>query len=188
MVFMELSYSSAEMSPRAKRSRKIASAWSPGDPGRPGPRHPGPRHPGPRPLERMRTAKKARKARIATQKRSRKIMNGHQKPTPHPPIGPSKMPGAYVIKSTIFVVSFQTPFPCCTGRLGEQLQSSVKQRSRLDQDPRREIGKVKEKVAPSPTPGLPTHILPPIASTSAFEMASPTPDPPSLRERDFAAR
>src|SRR5215203_1222060 len=169
------------MSPRAKRSRKIASAWSPGDPGRPGPRHPGPR-----PLERMRTAKKARKAKIATQKRSRKIMNGHQK-TPHSP-GPSKMPGAYVIKSTIFVVSFQTPFPCCAGRLGEQLQSGVKQRSRLDQDPRREIGKVKEKVAPSPGPGLPTHILPPIASTSAFEMASPTPDPPSLRERDFAAR
>src|SRR5215217_2482625 len=157
MVFMELSYSSAEMSPRAKRSRKIASAWSPGDPGRPGPRHPGPR-----PLERMRTAKKARKARIATQKRSRKIMNGHQK-TPHSPIGPSKMPGAYVIKSTIIVVSFQTPFPCCTGRLGEQLQSSVKQRSRLDQDPRREIGKVKEKVAlagtGTPDPYPPAHRL-----------------------------
>lgn len=50
----------------------------------------------------------------------------------------------------------------------------------------RAAGSVKQKVAPLPGPALSTLMPPPIVSTRAREMASPTPEPPPSRERDFS--
>ena len=66
-------------------------------------------------------------------------------------------------------------------------------RSRLDQarvkeEPRALLGSVKRKVVPRPSPALSAHIIPPIDSTSAREIANPTPEPPPSRERDFSTR
>lgn len=43
-------------------------------------------------------------------------------------------------------------------------------------------------VAPAPRPGLVAQIRPPIASASAFAIASPSPLPPASREREGSTR
>src|SRR5215217_9028373 len=87
MVLMDFSYSSAEMSPRAKRSRRISPAESLVAPG----------GVSPRPLENMRTANQTSRDKNTPQSRRRTRMNGHQKPASHPPIGPSIAPGMFII-------------------------------------------------------------------------------------------
>src|SRR5215211_7856561 len=93
MAFMDFSYSSAEISPRAKRSLRISSAESVVAPGRVLPC----------PLEKTCTANQIRSDKNTPQTRSRTSINGHQKPAFHPPIGPSIIPGMYIIRSIIFV-------------------------------------------------------------------------------------
>lgn len=143
-----------------------------------------------RPLEKRRSANQAKSDKNTTQSRRRIRINGHQKPPPHPPIGPSIVPACTSSDPSSSSPPIEVLFPSCTVRLRDQAQVPDKPRSRSDQDSGREMGRVKVKVAPSPAPGLSAQILPPIASTSAFEIANPTPDPPraSLRERDFSAR
>lgn len=50
------------------------------------------------------------------------------------------------------------------------------------------MGRVKVKMLPLSAPALSARMEPRIASTSAFEMVSPMPDPPSARARDFSTR
>lgn len=50
------------------------------------------------------------------------------------------------------------------------------------------MGSVKVNMLPLPRPALSARIVPCIASTSAFEIVSPMPVPPSARVRDFSTR
>jgi hypothetical protein len=70
--------------------------------------------------------------------------------------------------------------------VGGHPQGRVLMMSSFDQRLERTTGRTNEKVAPLPGPSLSAQILPPIASTSAREMASPRPEPPPARERDFS--
>src|SRR5215217_12835 len=72
--------------------------------------------------------------------------------------------------------------------VGGRPQERICRRSRLRQVSGEAAGRVKEKTAPWPGPSLLARISPAIASTSALEIASPSPAPHSPRERALSAR
>jgi len=83
--------------------------------------------------------------------------------------------------------------PSCTGKLKEKGGESSRfaQSGQQGTTPKADdqaVGKVKKKVAPWSGPGEVAQMRPPIASTNAFAMARPTPEPPWERLRDGSTR
>jgi hypothetical protein len=72
-------------------------------------------------------------------------------------------------------------------RLGERAALSMRQQP-IRMWYQAVMGSVKVNMLPLPRPALSARIVPCIASTSAFEIVSPMPVPPSARVRDFSTR